>query len=194
MPKPNTRDQLLNTGLDLIHCSGFNGCSVQDITQAANVPKGSFYNHFESKEAFVVEILDLYWRRMASASLGILSDQTLPPIARLERFFAELAKELAVLNYQRGCLFGNLGAELSDQSRVVRDRLSALFAGWTRVIENCIRDAQRTGEIRADLDSSILAAFLVNAWEGAVLRSKIEQDEKSLEQFSTVVFSILPPK
>jgi TetR/AcrR family transcriptional regulator, transcriptional repressor for nem operon len=191
MSKPNVRDHLLNAGLHLVHGSSFNRCSVQDITQAANVPKGSFYNHFESKEAFGAEILDLYWQKMANASLRILSDQTLSPIIRLEQFFADLARELANLNYERGCLLGNLGAELSDQSRVVRDRLSALFAGWTRTIENCVRDAQLAGEIRSDLDPSTLAAFLVNAWEGAVLRSKIDRDEKSLKQFSSIVFSVL---
>jgi TetR/AcrR family transcriptional repressor of nem operon len=191
MPKPNVRDQLLKAGLDIMHQFGFNGCSVQDITQAADVPKGSFYNHFESKEAFGAEVLGLYWQNMARVSLQILSDRSLSPIARLERFFTELAKELAALKYERGCLFGNLGAELSERSRIVQERLSALFASWTQVLENCVREAQIAGEIRADLDASILAAFLVNAWEGAVLRSKIDRDEKSLEQFNVVVFSTL---
>ena len=39
----------------MFHTRGFNGCSVQDIVDAAGVPKGSFYNHFDSKEALGVE-------------------------------------------------------------------------------------------------------------------------------------------
>lgn len=191
MPKPNVRDKLLSAGLNTIYRLGFNGCSVQDITQAANVPKGSFYNHFESKEAFGAEILAVYWQKMASTSLQILSDRSLNPTERLKHFFAALAGGLADLNYEQGCLFGNLGAELSAQSSLVRDLLSSLFADWTVAIENCIREAQMLGEISADTDASILAAFLVNAWEGAVLRSKIDRDKRSLTQFSEVIFSAI---
>ena len=191
MPKPNVRDKLLSAGVDTIHRLGFNGCSVQDITQVANVPKGSFYNHFESKEEFCAEILNLYWAKMASTSLQILSNRSLSPTKRLKGFFDALAGSLADLNYDLGCLFGNLGAELSAQSSMMRARLSALFASWTGAIENCVREAQMAGEISAELDASLLAAFLVNAWEGAVLRSKIDRNERSLQQFSAVIFSTI---
>jgi TetR/AcrR family transcriptional repressor of nem operon len=186
MPKPNVRDKLLTAGLDTMHHLGFNGCSVQDIAQAADVPKGSFYNHFESKEAFGAEILDLYWQKMANTSLRILSDETLSPVERLKRHFNTLAEGLTDQNYERGCLLGNFGAELSDQSYLVRDRLSSLLAGWTRSIKCCVSHAQNAGEVRADLDAAILAAFLVNAWEGAVLRAKIDRDGLSLVQFNTI--------
>jgi TetR/AcrR family transcriptional regulator, transcriptional repressor for nem operon len=191
MPKPNVRNKLLITGLNTVHRLGFNGCSVQDIAQAADVPKGSFYNHFESKEAFGAEILDLYWQNLVSTNLGILSERTISPIERLRNFFDSLAIGLADFHYERGCLFGNLGAELSTQSILVRDRLSILLADWTRSVENCICDAQKTGEINADIDATILAAFLINAWEGAVIRSKIDRDEKSLKQFNEIVFSTI---
>ena len=191
MPKPNVRDKLLVAGLETMHRLGYNGCSVQDITQAAGVPKGSFYNHFESKEALGAELLDLYWQKAAQASLRILSDEALPPLERLNRYFDALTVSLASLSYEQGCLLGNFGAELSDQSRLVRDRLSSLLAGWTRALECCVRDAQRAGEIRADLDAAVLAAFLVNAWEGTVLRTKVDRDGRAIAQFRTVVFSAI---
>jgi TetR/AcrR family transcriptional regulator, transcriptional repressor for nem operon len=189
MPKPNVRNKLLTAGLETMHRLGFNGCSVQDITQAADVPKGSFYNHFESKEALGAEILDLYWQK-AAVSLQILNDEALPPIERLKRYFDALA-ELTSLSYERGCLLGNFSAELSDQSSLVRERLSSLLASWTHSLARCVRDAQIAGEIRADLDASDLAAFFVNTWEGAVLRAKVDRDGRSLAQFSTVMFSAI---
>src|SRR5262249_55006639 len=54
--KPSHRDLLLATGLRILHERGFNATSVQDITEAAGVPKGSFYNHFESKEDLGAEV------------------------------------------------------------------------------------------------------------------------------------------
>ena len=190
MPKPNVRDKLLAAGLETMHRLGFNGCSVQDITQAAGVPKGSFYNHFESKEVLGAELLDLYWQK-ASANLRILSDEALPPLERLNRYFDGLAEGLASLSYEQGCLLGNFSTELSDQSRLVRDRLSSLLAGWTRAVECCVRDAQLSGAVRADIDAVVLAAFLVNAWEGTVLRTKVDRDNRAIAQFKTVVFSAI---
>jgi TetR/AcrR family transcriptional regulator, transcriptional repressor for nem operon len=191
MPKPNVRDKLLNAGLDTVHRYGFNGCSVQDIAQAAEVPKGSFYNHFESKERFGVEILNLYWQKMVNTNLQILSDRTLSPLERLKCHFQTLAKVVAESNYERGCLFGNLGAELSEQSYIVREQLSLLLASWQGAIEGCIGEAQIAGEISSNLNPSELAAFVVNAWEGSVLRAKIDRNGSSFERFYAVIFSLL---
>ena len=58
---PETRSRLLERGADLICSRGFNAIGLQEITDAAGVPKGSFYNYFDSKEAFAVEILSEYW-------------------------------------------------------------------------------------------------------------------------------------
>jgi AcrR family transcriptional regulator len=54
------RGKLVEAGLETLHAKGFNGCSVQDITEAAGVPKGSFFNHFKTKEALALEVLGPY--------------------------------------------------------------------------------------------------------------------------------------
>lgn len=179
--------------MQAVHERGYNGCGVQDITDAAGVPKGSFYNHFESKEALGAEVLDRYWQNRGCVALRVLSDESLSPILRLRRYFASLAEGQASSKYRCGCLVGNMSAELSDQSRLVRDRLSSVLAGWTRALETCIREAQRGGEIRADLDARIIAGFLVDAWQGAILRTRVEKDGSALENFQTVVFAALTP-
>jgi TetR/AcrR family transcriptional regulator, transcriptional repressor for nem operon len=186
MPKVSVREELLATALDMLHRCGFNASSVEDITKAADVPKGCFYNHFESKEALGAAALDRYWDGCV-ARLKILSDETIAPVERLQLYFRCLSETLAGWNY-KGCLVGNFSTELSDQSRLIRDRLCSILAGWTRAVENCIREAQSAGQIGNDLEASVLAAFLVNSWEGAALRAKVDKDGKALEQFETVIF------
>src|ERR1700744_6170943 len=61
MPRPSHRGKILAEGLKVVHAQGFAGASVRDIVHAAGVPQGSFTNHFASKEAFGLEILDLYF-------------------------------------------------------------------------------------------------------------------------------------
>src|SRR5262250_3003246 len=125
MPRPNVREQLLDAALDRFHALGFNGCGVQEITDAAGVPKGSFYNHFESKEALGVAVLDRYWQ-ICSEQLRILNDERVPPLDRLRRYFESLAGSIAGQGYAKGCLIGNFSTELADQSRLVRERLTAI--------------------------------------------------------------------
>jgi TetR/AcrR family transcriptional repressor of nem operon len=188
MPRPSSRDHLINSALETLHRQGFNGSAVQDITNAAGLPKGSFYNYFESKEALALEVIDRY-RKEDEARAGVLSDESISPVERLRRYFASLATTLAEQNYERGCLMGNFSIELADQSRLIRDRLSSNFAAWSRQIEGCIRDGQKAGEISRDIDPRVLAAFLLNSFEGAILRMKVEKDGSPLDHFMTLVFS-----
>ncbi|MBN9563193.1 MAG: TetR family transcriptional regulator C-terminal domain-containing protein [Alphaproteobacteria bacterium] len=191
MAKPSVRERLLDAAVEAVRQRGYNGCGVQDITDAAGVPKGSFYNHFDSKEALGAAIVEQYWQRGACSSLCVLSDESLPPIERLRRYFDMLAANMADRDYKCGCLIGNLSAELADQSRLVCDRLSAIYAGWTRSIETCLREAQRAGEIATGRDPAVLAAFLVNAWEGTVLRAKVDKEGTAYRQFQEIVFGVL---
>jgi len=188
MPRPSIRDHLVASGLETLHRQGFNGSAVQDITDAAGVPKGSFYNYFESKEALALEVIDRYGEEVRALA-GVLSDESLSPLERLRRYFALVATKFAARSYERGCLIGNFSNELADQSRLIRDRLSSNFAAWSRPIETCIRDGQKAGEISRDMDARVLADFLLNSLEGAMLRTKVEKDSSALDHFIALVFS-----
>ena len=187
--KQGTRDHLLATGMKVLHARGFHASGVQDITQAADVPKGSFYTHFDSKERFGAEVLGRYWEQRADRALAILSDESRGPLVRLKAYFA--SKTQVSGPFGKGCMIGNFSAELAGDSRLVRDRLAAVFAAWTRMLAGCIREALAAGELRAGLDADTIAAFLIDAFEGAVLRTKVDQDATALHRFETVVFSTI---
>jgi TetR/AcrR family transcriptional repressor of nem operon len=191
MKQGATRDHLLATGLRVMHAQGFNATGVQDITQAAGVPKGSFYNHFDSKEGFGAEVLGRYWEERASRALSLLSDETRTPLDRLKAYFAAKTRVEAKKNAGQGCMIGNFSAEMAGQSRLVRDRLAAVLAAWTRMLATCIAEAQAAGQIRNPADAETLAAFLIDAFEGAVLRMKVDQDSGALARFEQLVFSTI---
>ena len=187
----DVRERLLEAGVRTFSRSGFNGCSVQDITEAAGVPKGSFYNHFESKEALGAAALEHYWSDGTCDRLRILSDAGLAPRERLRRYFEQVADDMAQIEFTCGCLVGNMAAELSDHSEVISEKLSAILAGWSRRMGACISEAQLSGEIRSDADPVQLATFVLNAWEGAVLRARLEKGDRPLRQFIDILFSQL---
>ena len=188
MPRPSKRDHLITSALETLHRRGFTASAVQDITDAAGLPKGSFYNYFESKEALALEVIDRYGKEQGALG-GVLSDESISPVERLRQYFTSITTNLAAQSYERGCLIGNFSTELADQSRPIRDRLASNFAAWSRPIETCIRDGQKAGEISRDMDPRALADFLLNSLEGAILRMKVEKDSSPLDQFMTFVFS-----
>jgi TetR/AcrR family transcriptional regulator, transcriptional repressor for nem operon len=187
MPKPNLRERILSAGFETLYVKGFNAASVQDIAEAAGAPKGSFYNHFDSKEALGVAVVDEYIARTSSL-LPILADPALPPLSRLRNYF-EALNELSAGGAQRGCLLGNFGSELSNQSAPIRRRVSAAFDSWGGAIADVVAEAQRDGAIGSELSAKSLAAFIVDAWEGAVLRTKVEGDRAAIAVFFSVIFS-----
>lgn len=190
MPQPSTKDKLIEAGLRTLYQRGFNGSAVQDITDAAGVPKGSFYNHFASKELLGLEVLERFWQGSASRR-AILSDESRSPVERLRDHFRSVSDMVRRYNFEKGCLIGNFSAELPDQSRQIRDRLATIYAAWTRAIETCVREAQEKGHLRAGSDPKVVAAFLVNAWEGAVLRAKVDKDGDAFDHFDQTVFTLL---
>jgi TetR/AcrR family transcriptional regulator, transcriptional repressor for nem operon len=189
MKQGSTRDHLISTGLKVLHARGFHASGVQDITDAAAVPKGSFYTHFDSKERFGAEVLGRYWERRADRALAILSDESRSPLVRLKAYFA--AKTSVPGPFDKGCLIGNFSAELAGDSRLVRDRLAGVFAAWTQMLAGCIREAQAAGELRAELDPDSVGAFLIDAFEGAILRTKVDRDGTALRRFQSIVFSTI---
>lgn len=190
MAQTNVREKIIEAGLDVIHAQGFNDCSVQDITEAAGVPKGSFYNYFESKEAFAIEVLSAY---KGSGDLDLLQDGTKAPLERLRAYFKESAQPFRLTGFRRGCLMGNLGAELSDSSEPLRSALTQRFKGWHQAIAALLREGQEAGDLNAAIDPDQTARFLVSSWEGTLLQMKISKSDQPIEDFLELAFVPLLP-
>jgi TetR/AcrR family transcriptional repressor of nem operon len=189
MPKPSHRDKLLQVGLSVVHAQGFAGASVRDIVQAAGVPQGSFTNHFASKEAFALEVIDLYFTRSRENIARTLRNDALPPLQRL-RAYIDASKERLVVNEMRnGCLLGNFTAEASWSSEPIRRRLLEIFAEVQAAIAYCLREAVKAGEIAPSLDSEEIAAFIVASMQGANLMAKALRSTVPAERFKEVLFS-----
>ncbi len=183
------RERLLQAGVSVMSAQGFHGCSVQDITDAATVPKGSFYNHFDSKEGLAAAALDYFWAENACHLLSILDEAQTPPLDRLRRYFEQSATQLEAAGYTCGCFLGNMAAEMSDHSTIVAGHLAAIYQCWTGRVTRCLDQAQQAGTLRREADPAVLATFTLNAWQGAALRARVEKSRAPLQQFIATLFS-----
>jgi TetR/AcrR family transcriptional repressor of nem operon len=194
--KPNvigteTRQRLLDAGVQRFHVYGFHATGVDDIAKTANVPKGSFYNHFESKQAFGAEVVDCYFERHLEKLRHFLVDARKPPLDRLRDYFDERIAFFGEAGAKKGCLMGNFGLELADHEEHVRGRLSERFTEWALLFKACIAEGQAKGGIQNPVDAGVLADFVLNSWEGAILRMKVERSTGPLQTARDLIFSTI---
>ncbi|MGB5217551.1 MAG: TetR family transcriptional regulator C-terminal domain-containing protein [Smithella sp.] len=180
MARTDTREEIIRKGAELIHAQGFNATGLQQILQAANIPKGSFYFYFKSKEDFGLEVIDYFNAMINQIFTKYLSDKEIPPIKRLENLFECFANIFQKSGYTLGCPIGNLSLELADTNEHLRLHLEGVIEKLIAQIESCLKEAQADGSIPMDLNTADTAHFIFHGFEGAVLHMKVV---KSIEPF-----------
>jgi TetR/AcrR family transcriptional regulator, transcriptional repressor for nem operon len=189
MGRPSLREKILQAGLPVMFRAGYHGASVRDICAAAGAPQGSFTNHFRSKEAFTVEVLNRYFDYLKGLVHQTLSNPTLTPRQRLERYLEVITDKLERDRWMSGCLIGDFSLQASSHSNLLRKRLNAIFQEWRALFASCIAAAQWAGEVDSNFDAEDLAEFLLTSWQGAILRMKVERAPAALERFKAIVFA-----
>src|ERR1700723_294462 len=185
----SNKDKILANGLKVVLERGYVGASVRDIVEAAGVPQGSFTNHFASKEAFSLEILDLYFANNRVVIANTLRNDALPPLKRLRAYID--ASITAIRNHgtKNGCLAGNFAAEASDHSEIIRKRVSGIYTEVRDAVTDCLKAAVKDGDLPKSLKAGEMASFIVTGLQGAWLVSKVERDLAFAENFKKTLFS-----
>jgi TetR/AcrR family transcriptional repressor of nem operon len=180
--KQINRENLLNQGMSLLMQQGYHGTGIKEILDAVQIPKGSFYNYFGSKENFAAETIEHYIVPYIAQLQSYLAQSEGNALGGLERYLQESIIDLERTEFKGGCLLGNLIGELGETSEVCRVALQSSLNRYRDVWELGLSRAQNEGTIRADKSARELANLWVNAWQGALLRMKIEQSVDPLKQ------------
>jgi TetR/AcrR family transcriptional regulator, transcriptional repressor for nem operon len=179
----DTRIRLLDHGVALMLRRGYHAAGLADILKAAQVPKGSFYHYFESKEAFGAEAIAHYIEPFLRRLQAHLSTPGRDGLAALAAYFGELSADLTANDFKGGCLLGNLMGEIGDSSPAARDALKCSVDRYRDLLAQGVARGQREGVARCDRSAESLADLLVDGWQGAMLRMKIERSDAPLRGF-----------
>ena len=194
MARASHKAKILTVGMQVVHAHGFAGASVRDIVQAAGVPQGSFTNHFASKEAFGLEVIDLYFANARKTISETLRNDQLPPLQRLRAYIDAGIDRLNKNHMRDGCLLGNFAAEASGWSEPIRQRLNDVFDEIQQSLAYCLRAAVKAGALDAHLDSEEMAGFIVSSLQGANLLAKAQLNPAPVERFRDLLFSAILPR
>jgi TetR/AcrR family transcriptional repressor of nem operon len=183
----DTQRQLLDQGMAMLLRQGYHNLGIAAVLEATQVPKGSFYHHFESKEDFGLRVIDHYMKEVHSGLDHCLGDASLPPLQRVRRFFEQTAEKYGADGYL-GCLLGGLGQELSGVSEAFRRKVEQCFTEIAQRIAGCLREAIERGDLPKRTDAAKLAELIVNCWEGAALRTRLRRDPAPLREMLDFCF------
>lgn len=191
MAQRDTREALLKAGMELLLEGGYDHAGTSAILERARAPRGSFYHHFEDKKAFALAVAQYYYDRHLPVLDQVLTDEDVPPLGRLRRYFEGLRDRYEQRGWSEGCLLGMLSQELADRDPEARETLAKLFSRWRHRLATCLREAQMAGDLPAEDDCNELAGFLIDSWEGALIQMKVRKSGAPLNAFLRFTFERL---
>lgn len=168
---------------------GYHGTGLKQILDDVKVPKGSFYHYFASKEKFVAEVIERYTWKASELMDLYLNETTDDPVTAIRTILLYVIEVLE--KDPKGCLVGNLSAEIGNESPDCQMAMQCAIHEWNKRFVRLIQDAQEQNVIRKDLEADVLADILWNTWQGGMLRMKIEGSTKSLKQTLDALLGVL---
>jgi TetR/AcrR family transcriptional repressor of nem operon len=168
MPRPRTFDEghVVAAARDEFWSRGYTATSVDDLTSATGLGKGSLYGAFGDKHALFMRALDDYVGTALGDVRGQLSDPKYSAYDRLVRHLRAQVKAIAADKSRRGCMMAKSAAELGATDEVVEQTVERAYATWAAELADCIKEAQRDGAIDKKHDPRALATTVLAFMRG----------------------------
>ena len=182
----STRQHILDVGYKLIVAQGFTCMGLAQLLKAADVPKGSFYHYFKSKEQFGEALITGYFEQYKANLDRLFGNESLTGYQRLMSYW-HLWLNMQGVNLQadgcldQKCLVVKLSAEVADLSEAMR---IALLNGSSDIISrlsSCIDIGIQDGSVSPQ-DPQSSAELLYHMWLGASLMNKLGHSNLALNR------------
>jgi len=188
----DVRRHILDSGQQIIALKGFAGVGLNEILGAADVPKGSFYHYFGSKEQYGCALIEQYVQDHLAGMDHLFRDDGRPARARLMDYWLRWRQTQCADGTGDKCLVVKLSAEVSDLSDDMRELLRDGTARIRARLEACIAEGQADGSLAADIDPAMTATMLYQMWLGASLMTKLRRDHSAFDDALAVTERALP--
>lgn len=191
MIKKDTKAHILEMGAQIVHQKGFYATGIQEVLNAAGVPKGSFYFYFKSKEEFGLQLIDYFSNFLLSKMDELLNAENVAPLDKLWNYFEWFRIYFEQNDFTGGCPIGNLAQEMGDLNDSFREKLKSVFDKMKTNIARCLEETRQQGDLHPDLDIFNLSDFIVSSWQGALLQMKVMKNTAPVRNFERILFDSL---
>jgi AcrR family transcriptional regulator len=168
----------LQAAYEEIYRSGFRSADLDAILAAAGVTKGALYYHFDNKEALGYAVVD-------EVIASMTQHKWVRPLRIAENPIDVLigivqSESVKREDVRRGCPLLNLANEMSGIDEGFRKRTARVFKAWHGAVAAALREGQKRGLVRSDIDANETATFLIATYEGYVVLGKNSQDPRTM--------------
>ncbi|MCV7298395.1 TetR/AcrR family transcriptional regulator [Mycobacterium barrassiae] len=171
---------------------GYGATSVDDLTAATGLGKGSLYGAFGDKHGLFLRALDDYIDTTLGTVRAQLTDPEYRAYERLTRHIRWQASSVAADKARRGCMVARTAAELGSSDDAVEDKIARVYAVWRDELAGTIAEAQRDGDIDKKVDPQALAGTLLSFMRGVEALHVGGTEPAELESAAEAMIALIP--
>lgn len=175
------REEILTTGIELLMTYGYSGLGIQQVLKVCGIPKGSFYNFFDSKDAFVLEVLSYYNLKIEEYLKALDKDVTKDSYGKVEAFFMKANESFQSEDYHLSCPMVNTVAD-GVNNRKILSLIHESFNMHKRYLNKWISQIPEKGAHNLEF----LTHMIYDAYHGVVIRMRYEKSNEALTNFIDV--------
>lgn len=174
-----TKLRIVRAAADLFHKQGTRATSPEQVIEASGTGKGQFYHYFKNKEGLVHEVLLHYLEAIESGSA--LIDYDIESWQDLEQWFAEHIEAQKGFGMKRGCPFGTIGNEVTENDELIRADMSLLFEVVKNKLTAFFSREKAAGRLAGEANAQAMAELCLATIQGAMLLGKIRRSAQPAE-------------
>ena len=150
-PRAFDRDTVLDSAVTTFWAKGYNGASLDDLTESMGIYRPSLYAAFGSKHSLFMEVIDRYAGTLGCQPVKAFDGE--PDIKKAVAAFFEATIRAATLNGKpRGCLIVSIAVQYAEKDEQVGKKLSGMFAEMDKIIAEQFVAAQNKGQLSQEVD------------------------------------------
>ncbi len=187
------KERLFRAGAKLFYENGFHGTTIDAVLAEAGVPKGSFYHHFGSKDAFGQAVLNRYMGYQGELVKKWVSRTDLSTADQVTGYYRDMSQIFVNSGFQTACLTGKFSTEVAATSDVFRPQLADQIHGWKKRLSGLLAAGQERGDIRRDRTADDLADSVLALIQGSFVLTLSTRDEHTLATVCGTIKELLEP-
>ncbi|WP_196890121.1 TetR/AcrR family transcriptional regulator [Aureivirga sp. CE67] len=184
--KNQNKEKLLNAGMALVCERGIEATSISEITSSVDLPKGSFYNYFRSKDEFVLELVNLYKKIILS-----YDHKDLDLKKRLEKIYEQHIAFFVGSNFKNECLTNVMCHEVNAQNDTFRKVTKNIVYNKKLLMFDIYEMLGKEHRLKTHLDTEDFIDLIDSGLRGVMIRAKIMKNNKPFEVFMKFLFNNL---
>ncbi len=185
------KEDILNVGFDVFRRNGYHSVGINQILKESNISKGSFYNYFESKEDFALQVINHYGISNCKWIQSFLEEFQGSALEKLKAFYNTLMDMNEKDDYSGGCLINNISMEVGRNNDILGFEANDHFTHWLQVLAKFVAQGQKDGEIKTVYSPLEIAEYLHAGFYGVLSRTKVTRNRIYMNTWFKMSFDFI---